>query len=107
MDYLGIDKSYYYSSELFYDRNVPAAERLVNISKSLDENKYINSPGGKSLYNKDMFLDYGVKLNFIEIGEYQYNQNSNVFVPHLSMIDVLMWNDKSTVIKLLKQYKLS
>ena len=86
---------------------MPAAKRLVNISKSLDINEYINSPGGKSLYNKDMFLEHGIKLNFIEIGEYQYNQNSNVFIPHLSMIDVLMWNSKAEVVELLNKYSLS
>jgi len=107
MDYLDINKSYYYSSELCYERDVPAAKRLVNISKSFDLNEYINSPGGKSLYNKDYFLEHGIKLNFIEIGEYQYNQNSNVFLPHLSMIDVLMWNSKDEVVDLLNKYRLS
>lgn len=107
MDYLEIEKSYYYSSELSYKRDEPAAKKLVNISKCLDINEYINSPGGRSLYNKEYFLEHGVKLKFIDIGEYQYNQNSDVFVPHLSMIDVLMWNDKSSVLSLLEKYSVN
>ncbi|NAZ95987.1 WbqC family protein [Vibrio toranzoniae] len=107
MDYLNIDKSYYYSSELCYERAVAAAEKLVNISKSLNANEYINSPGGKSLYNKDYFLEHGIKLNFIEIEAHHYNQNSNIFVPHLSMIDVLMWNSKDAIFDLLNKYRLS
>jgi len=107
MDYLHIDKSYYYSSELCYERHVPAANKLVNMSKTLDSNEYINSPGGKSLYDKGYFLEHKIKLNFIEIGDYKYNQNSNVFVPHLSMIDILMWNSRDEIIELLKKYKLN
>lgn len=107
MEYLGIQKSYYYSSELIYERNVTAAQKLLNISDSLNSKEYINSPGGKSLYDKDMFLKNGVTLKFIEIEAYEYQQKSDVFVPHLSMIDVLMWNDKSSVVNLLKKYKLS
>lgn len=106
IDYLGIEKSYDYSSELSYERDVPAAKKLVNISKSLGSSEYVNSPGGKSLYSKDYFLKHGIKLNFIEMGEYQYNQNSNVFLPNLSMIDILMWNSKNEVVELLNKYNL-
>lgn len=106
MDYLGIKKKYFYSSELNYQRNTGAANKLLNISKVLGSREYINSPGGKSLYSKEYFLEGGIKLQFIEMGECQYHQNSDIFVHHLSMIDVLMWNSKDEVIELLNKYTL-
>lgn len=104
--YLGITKAFYLSSDLNHDRELSAKDRLVDMSKLMDCSIYINSPGGKSLYNKEYFTAKNIELLFIEIDNYCYKQNCNEFVPHLSMIDVLMWNDKQQVIKLFNKYKL-
>jgi hypothetical protein len=105
-EYLGIKKSFHFSSELEYNRDLSAADKLIAMSDVLGSKSYSNSPGGKSLYDKEYFSSKGVALSFIEIEQYEYAQNSTEFIPHLSMIDVLMWNSKEEVIELLTKYKL-
>ncbi|MAD89995.1 MAG: hypothetical protein CMK64_09850 [Pseudoalteromonas sp.] len=105
-DYLGIRKQYYISSELEYDRNISAADKLISISKKLNCTHYVNSPGGIELYSKDYFKERGVDLSFIQMEASTYSQNGDGFVPYLSMIDVLMWNNKEQVKQLLEQYEL-
>lgn len=105
-DYLDIRKQYYISSELEYDRDISAADKLISISKNLNCTHYINSPGGIELYNKDYFKERGIDLSFIQMVASTYSQNGDNFVPYLSMIDVLMWNNKEQVKRLLEQYEL-
>lgn len=106
-DYLGLQKpKLLRSSDLKYDRSLSAADRLIEISKLNGCSVYVNSPGGRKLYNKEHFQEKGVKLQFINPEISEYSQNSGEFVPYLSMIDVLMWNEKSEAIKLLDSYGL-
>ncbi|TMO99299.1 hypothetical protein CWC14_04980 [Pseudoalteromonas sp. S3260] len=105
-DYLGIQKELFISSELNYERELPAAERLISISNLLNCKQYINSPGGVELYDKDFFMRKGVDLAFIKMNSVSYKQAKNEFVPYLSMIDVLMWNDIEEVKLMLNQYEL-
>lgn len=106
-DYLGISKDFYYSSELEYNRDLSAADKLIAMAGILKSNDYINSPGGKSLYDKEYFAKKEICLSFIEIEKYEYSQNTDEFIPHLSMIDVLMWNSKSAILELLGKHKLT
>ncbi|UJF23137.1 WbqC family protein [Shewanella sp. OMA3-2] len=105
-EYLGINKDFYFSSELEYNRDLSAADKLIAMADVLKSNEYINSPGGKSLYDKKYFAENKIRLSFIEIEKYEYLQNTNEFIPHLSMIDVLMYNSKADVIDMLSKYKL-
>ena len=104
--YLGINKQFKFSSELEYNRDLPAADKLIAMAGLLNSKHYINSPGGKDLYSKEYFADKGVNLSFIKMQSVIYDQGKSEFVPYLSMIDVLMWNSKEQVIELLTKYKL-
>ncbi len=98
-NYLGLYKKIIFSSDLNYDRGKSASEKLVSICKSIDCNFYINSPGGRMLYDKTMFEPFGVELKFIEPIIKPYPQlNTNDFISHLSIIDILMNNDRSIVV---------
>ncbi|PTO51476.1 hypothetical protein CWN94_21275 [Vibrio splendidus] len=105
-EYLDISKSFCFSSRLEYNRELSAAEKLVSMARIFKSSNYINSIGGKALYNKDYFSSQDIKLQFIKTKDYKYYQKSDEFVPNLSMIDVLMYNSKSDVIKLLNKYEL-
>lgn len=105
--YLGITKQFKFSSDLQYDRALPAADKLIAMASLLNSKDYINSPGGKSLYSKEYFAEKGVNLSFIEMEKVNYQQGKNDFVPYLSMIDVLMWNSKEQAAKLLNKYRLN
>ncbi len=106
-DYLDIKKQWFFSSENFSEsQNIERTQRLLNISKSLDAEFYINTIGGKELYNNNDFSENGITLKFINTGKIEYVQYSNDFVPNLSIIDVLMFNSKQETLRLLKQYTL-
>ena len=106
-NYLGIETEFTKSSFDFKDtKGLSKADRLIEISKRSDAKNYINPIGGKNMYNKDYFEERGVQLNFMESNLLKYNQFNNPFVSGLSIIDVLMFNSKEEVKKLLKESKL-
>lgn len=107
-DYLEINKKVIYSSSLDYDRTQTADQKLVSICKLLDGTTYINSPGGRELYNKSMFEPSGIELNFIEPSIEKYTQyGAKEFIPYLSIIDILMNNDKSEVVRLVSTFRVA
>jgi hypothetical protein len=63
-------------------------------------------PGGKTLYEKEVFSNRGMLLSFLEPGVVSYRQFGSEFVPNLSIIDVMMFNDKAQCVKLLEEYEL-
>ncbi len=106
-EYLGMENHYVFSSDLEYSRDLSAPEKLIKMSKILSAGKYINSAGGMELYNKEYFSDRGVILEFMKMKNITYAQgNCEKFTPYLSMIDVLMWNDRETVKSLLLEFEL-
>lgn len=105
-EYLAIEKSIIKSSNLDYDRNLPAVDRLVGITRKLQAKHYINSIGGQALYNKNNFSEHQIKLSFIKMDEIKYYQFQEEFIPNLSIIDILMWCDKEKIKSLLTEYKL-
>lgn len=106
-EYLQIEKKIILSSDLNYDRGASASKKLVSICKTLDANVYINSPGGRSLYTRQMFEEYNIELKFIESEFLEYKQYMvTEFTPYLSIIDVLMNSDILSVKKILNHYSL-
>ncbi|MDD2608885.1 MAG: WbqC family protein [Giesbergeria sp.] len=106
-DYLGIEKKFSFSSDLIISEEIRGQNRVIEICKLKSAIKYINSPGGKSLYNKKIFSDNYIELSFIESEEISYKQKGSEFTPNLSMIDMLMWCDKASILKYLSNYNLS
>lgn len=72
-------------------------EKVIEICKELNATDYINPIGGVELYDKKRFEKEGINLNFIRTEGVEYNQFGNDFIPHLSIIDVLMFNELDTV----------
>lgn len=104
--YLEIDKVIIRSSDLEYNRDLSAADRLIAICEQLGASDYVNSIGGQSLYSKNYFAARGKRLSFLKMNDIVYAQGKNEFVPYLSMIDVLMWCDKEEARALLQHYAL-
>lgn len=80
-------------------RNIGRIERLIHINHDNKYKKYINNEGGKILYNKKDFESKGIELNFLKTTLTEYPQFGNVFVPWLSIIDVLMFNNKKNILE--------
>lgn len=92
IEYLGLSKSFYFSSERFSDsKGLDRAERLQQITKELGSKNYVNSIGGLELYSKADFQNSGVELKFLSPEFGVYEQFGHAFVPGLSIIDLLMF----------------
>lgn len=105
-NHLDIGTEFYISSQLNKDNRLKGQERVININKCLHSNYYINSVGGHDLYSKKQFNNHGIQLLFIQPKFIEYQQFNHQFVPWLSIIDVLMFNDKYKVKKMLDEYNL-
>ena len=104
--YLGLNTEFIYSSSLKNDTTLKAKDRLVEISKLFKATEYINTIGGVDLYNKDDFRREGINLSFIKTDKIEYKQFKDQYVPNLSIIDVLMFNSKEEIFKMLQKYTL-
>ena len=104
--YLGIQTKFLYSSEIEKNNDLKFDARIMDICKRVGADHYINAIGGKELYDKEEFAEEGVKLNFIDTNDIEYEQFGKAFVPNLSIIDVLMFNSKDEIKTMLDAYKL-
>jgi hypothetical protein len=104
--YLGLNPHWHISSELSKDNELRGQDKILAICEELGATHYINMPGGKSLYDQRSFTSRGLELSFIEPRPMSYRQFGNEFVPNLSIIDVLMFNDREKSMKLLKEFDL-
>jgi len=105
-NYLNISTKITVSSELPIDHSLKAEEKVIALCKSTGANIYINAIGGLELYDKTRFAKADLDLKFIKTRPIEYSQFSTAFVPWLSIVDVLMFNDKQYVQKLLLEYDL-
>jgi len=104
--YLDIMPEWFISSKLQKDTALKGPEKVLAICDELDVKHYINVPGGKSLYDYQTFEARGLKLSFIEPNAITYKQFKNEYVPNLSIIDVMMFNDQQACLKLIEEYRL-
>lgn len=104
--YLNIDTEILLSSELDKKSDLKGQEKVIHITKLLKGDTYINAIGGKELYSPKEFSDSGIELLFLKMGDVGYKQYSNIFVPNLSIIDVLMFNSCEEVRYMLDDFSL-
>lgn len=90
--YLGINRVFRHSSQQYDNRELKKADRLIDICHAEGITHYINASGGKAIYEKEYYAARGIELDFLNPKKYEYEQAGGVFVPWLSMIDVLMYN---------------
>lgn len=105
-EFLEIKTKILVSSKLEKNCELHAQDKVLDICTRLGAAEYVNAIGGQELYSKDDFAEQGIRLNFIKMRPVSYPQFKNEFVPNLSIIDVLMFNDKETVRKMLNEYDL-
>lgn len=105
-DYLGLETKLILSSSMEKDNSLKGVDKVLSICRQLDANTYINSIGGRHLYTKEQFAQYGMDMFFLEMGDVRYQQFKNDFVPALSIIDVMMFNSRNEIKRMLGQYEL-
>ena len=58
------------------------------------------------LYTYSQFKRHGIRLGFIKTQNICYKQFWHDFMPNLSIIDVIMFNSKEDIQKMLQQYSI-
>ncbi len=106
-DYLGMEIRWTKSSVITPEtKGMDKADRLIKMAKDLGYKKYVNAMGGQELYDKDYFHAQDIQLNFVQPSKVEYKQFDKEFVPWLSIIDVLMFNDKKAVKEMLSDFEI-
>lgn len=103
--YLNINTEILYASELL-SKEEKGEIYLIQVSKKLNADIYINPIGGQKLYNKENFKEQGIDLYFLQTEKIEYEQFKNEFVENLSIIDVMMFNSAEKIGDLLERYTL-
>jgi len=104
-NYLDIKTELILSSDIKKDCSLKAQEKILDICRILGASEYYNAIGGKDLYSAQDFKAQGIKLKFLRPIITPYKQFHDEFCPALSIIDVLMFNSRDEVIKMLEQYR--
>ena len=107
-NYLDLPTKIIRSTQIEKDPTLKAQGRILAICKALNTRQYINPAGGTELYSKEDFSRESIELRFINTIEegVVYPQFSQPFVPYLSFIDALMFNNKETLRTMLGKYTL-
>lgn len=100
-EHLDISAKLIVSSTLAIDHDLKAENKVMAICKERKATVYINPQGGVNLYNKSNFSSQGIELSFLKPASFTYNQFGNTFAPWLSILDVMMFNEKEEVKKVL------
>lgn len=106
MEYMGIDTEILISSKIKKNDSLRRENKVYELCRILNANEYYNAIGGKSLYSFDEFSRQGIKLHFLKTLPIVYETTPKNFSENLSILDVLMYNSKASIKKLLTQYEL-
>ena len=104
--FLDITTEILVSSSLGIKETLKGQDKVISICENCSADIYYNSIGGKELYDKEIFSNKNIDLFFIESIGFEYKQFKNKFVSNLSIVDILMFNNKEIVKGWLKNYKL-
>lgn len=90
--YLQIDIPFKFSSKSYDNGELNRSDRLIDICRIEHASYYLNSLGGRGLYDGEYFESWGIRLQLLEPEITHYHQFDNTFIPGLSIIDVMMFN---------------
>lgn len=105
--HLEISTPFRLASALSIYANLRGQEKVIAINKHFGSDHYVNPVGGMELYDRHEFLQHAIRLSFIKTEDIQYPQLGGKFVPNLSIIDVLMNNNRDVVLNFLSRFALS
>lgn len=102
--YLEIQTKFVKSSSIPHNCELKKEYKIFDQCKYVGADIYINAIGGQRMYSFDQFRQQGIRLGFIKTNDIKYKQLWYEFVPNLSIIDVIMFNSKAEIKKMLQQY---
>ena len=96
---LGISTKFILSSDLSIDPSCSGQEKILSICNAVEADHYFNLPGGTDLYDNQAFAKKEIKLSFLNVNLFPYEQGHKDFIPGLSIIDYLCHCGPTTWIK--------
>jgi hypothetical protein len=104
-EYLGVPFAYRICSELnlAFPEQMNAGAWAPFICEALGASGYVNPAGGRALFDPSQFARIGVQLSFAEVAEFAYEPGPYRYEPHLSILDVLLWNEPERVAAALRE----
>ena len=81
-------------------------ETLLEKAKAFGFMNVVNPHGAIGFYDVRKYDEAGVKLRFVKNRLRTYDQKNDLFIPGLSIIDVLMFNSPKETLKLVADYEL-
>ena len=82
-----------------------ADEWALSICKAIpDVTEYWNPPGGKNLFDIGKYNRNGIDIKFQQVEILEYDQMKGSFMPGLSILDVMMFNDKERINEMLDRF---
>ena len=94
---LEIESKIVLSSSIAIDHDLKAQNKVLAINEKLQASHYINPIGGLLLYDAPSFEKKNIELSFLKSKNIHYKQYENEFMPWLSILDVMMFNDIPTI----------
>ena len=104
-DYLGIETPIIPSSVSYNTKHLKGQDKILEICRQEDADIYIDTIGATELYKQDAFGQYGMRLLFLKSKPIEYIQFGEDFIPYLSIIDIIMFNEKEEVSQFLNNYE--
>lgn len=86
--------------------NLKSQDKVLAICKELGATRYMNPIGGTELYNSADFAKENLELKFLKAKPMVYDQFGSPCIPHLSILDIMMFNAKESITDWLSKYTL-
>lgn len=105
-EYLDVKKEFSFSSDVIKDNLASGQNKIIKLCQTVGIDRYRNAIGGQLIYQKNVFDKNSIELKFVSSNACEYNQGKGIFLPNLSIIDILMYCSKDEVLNLFKNYRL-
>lgn len=98
-DYLQIPFHYRIASklEIGYPEKMEPGDWAPFICSEIGASEYVNPAGGKAIFDTAVFQKKNIELYLADFSEYKYKTEPYLYQPHLSILDVMMWNSPETI----------
>ena len=106
LHYLSLEVNVVSTSRVYKNEHLKGQERILDICRQEQADGYINPIGGENLYDRASFLEQGIQLLFLRPRPISYPQGKGEYIPWLSILDVLMFNEPFAVRLLLAEMDL-
>lgn len=104
--YLGLETTLVPASGGYANKHLKAQHRILDICLQESATTYVNPIGGMELYDHGLFEQHQLALYFIKPAPTPYRQFGNEFHANLSMLDCLMFLEKTELAAKLEEFQL-